>query len=170
MQSLEVISLNIWQVIISLCNLLLLFLILKKFLFKPVKKVLKQRQDALNEQYEKADLALNDATNAKQQWEEKLGIAKEDAEKIIDDATLTAKRASERIVAEAKSDADGILRQAKANAEMEKQKAKDDIKREIVDVSYSLSEQILGREINKDDHKKLIDSFIDNIGEENDGK
>lgn len=170
MQSLEVISLNIWQVIISLCNLLLLFLILKKFLFKPVKKVLKQRQDALNEQYEKADLALNDATNAKQQWEEKLGTAKEDAEKIIDDATLTAKRASERIVAEAKSDADGILRQAKANAEMEKQKAKDDIKREIVDVSYSLSEQILGREINKDDHKKLIDSFIDNIGEENDGE
>ena len=47
MQSLEVISLNIWQVLISLCNLLLIFLILKKFLFKPVKKVLKQFCEAL---------------------------------------------------------------------------------------------------------------------------
>ena len=170
MQSLEVISLNIWQVLISLCNLLLLFLILKKFLFKPVKKVLKQRQDILDEQYSKAQGALSDATKAKQEWEEKISTADATAGKIIDDATKTAKTASEKIIADAKSDAEGIVRHAKMNAELEKQKAADDIKREIVDVSYALSEQLLGREINKDDHKQLIDSFIENIGEANDGE
>ena len=170
MQSLEVISLNIWQVLISLCNLLILFLILKKFLFKPVTKVLKQRQDALDEQYKKADFALSDANKAKDEWEQKMTTAESTAEQIISNATATAKTASEKILADAKNDAEGIVRRAKENAELEKQKATDDIKREIVDVSYALSEQLLGREINKDDHKQLIDSFIENIGEANDGE
>ncbi len=170
MQSLEVISLNIWQVLISLCNLLILFLILKKFLFKPVKKVLKERQDAVDEQYNKADSALYDANLAKATWEEKMSTADIDAQNIIDDATETARSAKERIVADAKSEADSIIHQAKANAELEKKKAQDDIKREIVDVSYAISEQLLGREINKDDHKQLIDSFIDSIGDADDGK
>ena len=42
MQSLEVISVNIWHILISLCNLLILFLIVKRFLFKPVKKALEK--------------------------------------------------------------------------------------------------------------------------------
>ena len=54
MQSLEVISVNLWQILISLVNLFLLFLILKRFLYKPVKSVLEQRQKELDDQYEAA--------------------------------------------------------------------------------------------------------------------
>ena len=60
-QPLEVISVNLWQILISLCNLLLLFLIIKRFLYKPVKKVLAQRQAALQEQYDAAASAQTDA-------------------------------------------------------------------------------------------------------------
>ena len=51
MQNLDVISVNIWQILISLANLTLLFLIIKKFLYKPVKKVLQQRRDEIDSQY-----------------------------------------------------------------------------------------------------------------------
>ena len=49
MQSLDVISINIWHILISLCNLILLFLVVKKFLFKPVKNLLASRQAELAE-------------------------------------------------------------------------------------------------------------------------
>ncbi|MBO5930032.1 MAG: hypothetical protein J6Q27_01895 [Clostridia bacterium] len=57
MQSLEVISVNIWNILVSLLNLILLFLIVKKFLFKPVNRMLSKRQQELDAQYEAADEA-----------------------------------------------------------------------------------------------------------------
>ena len=58
MQTLEVISVNIWQIIISLANLVILTLILKKFLYSPVRKMLAQRRAVIDTQYADADTAL----------------------------------------------------------------------------------------------------------------
>ena len=69
------------------------------------------------------------------------------------------------ILEKAKNDADVIVRQAKENAELEMTKAEESIKREIVDVSTVLTSKILEREINSDDHKQIIDSFIEEIGD-----
>lgn len=57
MPELEIISINIWDSLISVCNLLLIFLILKKFLYKPVKKMMAQRQASVDEQYANAEKA-----------------------------------------------------------------------------------------------------------------
>ena len=61
MQNLDVISVNIWLIIISLCNLVILFLIIKKFLYKPVKKMLAERQNQLDKKYSDAEDAKLDA-------------------------------------------------------------------------------------------------------------
>ena len=71
-QNLGVISVNLWQILIALVNLLLIFLILKKFLFGPVKKLLKQRQDNIDNQYSEAEKALNAANAAKKQFEDEI--------------------------------------------------------------------------------------------------
>ena len=169
MQTLDVISVNIWQILISLINLVLLFLILKKFLYKPVKKMLKKRQDELDAQYASAKKAEEEGEEYRKNWEEKLLTAQDQADSIIQEATETAKRHGERLVLEAQDKADSIVRIAQNEAELEKKKATDDIKREIVEVSGALTEKMLEREINKDDHHALIESFIDKIGEEDDG-
>ncbi|MBE6862438.1 MAG: F0F1 ATP synthase subunit B [Ruminococcus sp.] len=165
MQSLDVISVNIWQIVISLANLAILFLILKKLLFKPVKKVLSDRQAVLDSKYREADEAAEKAEENRLAWEEKLRIAKSQADDIIKNASDDAKHRGDRIVAEARDKADGIVRQAQTEAELEKRKVEDGIKREIVDVSAALTEKILGREINTQDHRSMIDSFIDGIGD-----
>lgn len=168
LQSLDVISVNLWQIIISLANLAILFFILKKLLFKPVKKVLDDRQKTLEDKYDKADMAIAQAQENKLAWEEKLKSAQNDADTIIRKASNDAAYRGERIIAEAKDKADGIVRQAQTEAELELLKAKAGIKREIVDVSYALTEKLLGREINTDDHHAMIDSFIEKIGDNND--
>lgn len=166
MQSLDIISVNFWQILISLCNLVILFLILKKLLFKPVKKVLADREDTLRKQYEKADAALESASQMEQQWEEKMSEADAKADAILQNATETAQRRSRSMLEETQRKADGLMRQAEHDAELERKKALADIKKEIVDVSAALSEKMIRRELKVEDHRQLIDDFLSDIGEE----
>lgn len=170
MQSLDVISVNLWQILISLANLTLLFLIIKKFLFKPVNKMLEKRRAALNEQYAAADEAKKSAEQDEQYWKEKIGTAEAEADAIMQNATEKAKYRSQKMLEEAKDRANGIVRQANAEAELERKKATDGIKREIVDVSAALTEKLISREINMEDHRSIIDSVIETIGDDNDAK
>lgn len=169
MYSLGVISVNIWSILISLCNLFIIFLIFKKVLYGPVKKILAERQADIDNQYDAASKAESDALESKKLYEEKLDSAKAEAQDIIDDASKIATTRGDALIKEAQSKANAILRTAEAEAELELKKAQADIKDEIISVSTALSEKMLSREINADDHKSLIDSFIDEIGEENVG-
>ncbi|MCD7740868.1 MAG: F0F1 ATP synthase subunit B [Ruminococcus sp.] len=168
MQSLDVISINLWQIIISLLNLVILFLIIKKLLFKPVKKVLAQRQSTIDEQYSAAKEAEGKANADKQSWEEKMLNAQSEADEIVKSASAQAQIRGDRIISDAKEKADMIIRQAEVSAELERKKSDDKIKQEIVDVSAMLSEKMLGRELNREDHREMIDSFIEELSEDND--
>lgn len=168
MQSLEVISVNIWNILISLCNLVLLYVVLKKFLYKPVKKMMAQRQTELDEKYSRAQEAESAAESKKEEWDKKMQTSREEADEIIQKAVANANKSGERIVADAKDKADGIIRQAQTEAELERKKANDEMKREIVDISTMLTKKMLDREINEEDHRKLIDTFVENLGEQDD--
>ena len=168
MQSLEVISVNIWDILISLLNLLLIFIIFKHFLYKPVRKVLDKRKAAIDADYASAKDAKDSAIAEKEAYEAKMKGAQKEADDMIKSAASTADRRSSKIIDDAKIKADGIIRQAHSEVELEKKKAADDIKREIADVSALLTEKMLEREINENDHREFIDSFIEGIGE-NDG-
>lgn len=166
MQSLDVISVNIWHILVSLLNLVLLFLIVKYFLYKPVKNMLSKRREAIDRDYSEAREARDKALADKAEYEEKLAGAHDRADSIIKNAVEVANARETAIVSDAKAKADSIVKKAEADAVLERKKAEDAIKREIAEVSTLISEKILEREISADDHKKLIDSFIDEIGAE----
>lgn len=165
MQTLDVISVNLWQIVISLANLVIIFLIVKKFLFKPVEKVLAKRQSEIDKQYENAAMAEKQATENKDAWEMKMKSAKDQAEEIIKDAEFAAENRGEKIIAQANEKADAIVRRAEKDAELEYKKSEEKIKQEIVGVSAAIAEKILDREIKEEDHHDFIESFIESIGE-----
>lgn len=169
MQNLEVISINLWDVLISLINLALLYFMIKKFLYKPVKKMLISRQETIDKSYKEAEDAANDAKKAKEAYEEKLLDAKTESDSLIQSAVNAAHYREEEIISEAKKEAEGIVNRAKANADLELKKAEQGIKEEIVKVGTLIAGKMLEREISEDDHKELIDSFIEEIGEDNAG-
>lgn len=168
-QSLDVISVNLWQIIISLANLTILFLIVKKFLFKPAKQVIEKREQDIADRYADADASKKEAMEMKTKYEEQMKNAKAEADEIISNATDTAKHRGEKLVLEARDEAEGIRRRAEQEAELTRKKAVDGIKREIVEVSGVLAEKMIGREIKEEDHRELIDSFIKDIGDGDDG-
>ncbi len=165
LQTLDVISVNIWNIIISLANLTILFLLVKKFLFKPVKNILAKRQSEIDDRYNLAEEKQKDASENQRLWEEKIHIAQTEADAIISDAKNIARESEEKIISEARARAQGIIRQAETDAELEYKKAIDGIKEEIVNVSEVIAEKLLEREINTKDHRNLIDSYIEKIGD-----
>lgn len=168
MQPSEIISVNLWQILISLANLVIMFLVVKHFLYKPVKNMLNKRQAEIEGDYSDAKEAKEQALLDKAQYEEKLKNAKKEADQVIKTAVDTAKERENEILIGAKEKASSIIRKAQSDALLEVQKAEHGIKKEIVDVSTLLTEKMLEREINTQDHSKLIDSFIEGIGEEDD--
>ena len=168
MQNLDVISVNIWAIIASLCNLLILTWIVKKFLFKPVKKILDSRRAAIDADYAQAAAAKAEAEENRLNYEAAMAAAEQTSGQIIADATRMAEHRSNEIVAEAREKATELRRQAEADAILERKKAEDDIKREIADVSTQLTGKLLQREINEEDHRNLIDSFLQEIATDDD--
>ena len=163
MQNLSVISVNIWQILISMVNLLILTLIIKKFLYKPVKKIMDARRAAIDEDYAQAKTAREEAEQTRQNYEEAMAAAKMTGDQIIADANRTAEFRSNEIVAEARERASEIRRQAEADAVLERKKAEDEMKHEIANVSAQLTGKLLQREINEEDHRNLIDSFLKDL-------
>ena len=127
--------------------------------------MLAKRQSEIDETYRKADEANQSALENKLLWDEKMGTLKQESEDMLKKAQNTAKVQGETIVQKAKEQADGIVRQAQAQAQLEIKNAEEDIKKEIVVVSTAIANKLLEREINADDHRALIDSFIEKIGD-----
>ena len=166
MQNLDIISVNLWQILISLANLTILFLLIKKFLYKPVLKMLDARRAQIDKDYSDAAEAKKNAEGKDAELTDRLNNAKAEAEGIVKEAADNAKIRGDKIVEEARATASGIIRQAEEDAQLERKRVNETIKEQIVDVSTALAEKMLEREINADDHKALIDDFISKIGDE----
>ncbi len=168
MQPSEIISVNLWQILISLCNLLILFLLFKKFLFAPVKAFVAKRQAAVEEELTAAAAAHTAARADAAAWQEKLAAAQAQADETIKRGAETAARRGEAIVAKAKAEAKAIVDEAQAQAQLQYRKADAQMKQEMVDVSVVLAGQLLAREIQPADHAALFDAFLKDVGEPDD--
>ncbi len=163
MQNLSVISVNFWQIVISLVNLLILTWIIKRFLYKPVKKMLDARRAAIDADYAQAKAAREEAEEDRLNYEAAMAAAKQTGDQIIADANRTAEFRSNEILAEARERASEIRRQAEVDAVLERKKAEAEMKHEIANVSAQLTGTLLQREINEEDHRSLIDSFLEDL-------
>ena len=162
-QTLDVISVNLWSILISLANLALIFWIAKRFLYKPVQKILAERQGAVDSIYDKAEEARCKAEESRSLYEDKLAHADEEAASLLRAANERARRTEEEIVGEANRKAAATLKKADEDIAFEKKRALNELKSEIAGISLDIAEKVIGREIREDDHKALIDGFIDEI-------
>ncbi len=160
------IGINVWTMIFTLCNLLLVFYFAGKFLLGPVKKMIDDRQKEIDDMYENAQQSKAEGEQFKAEYEEKLEGAQAQSEAILREAVKNARAREEAIVREARDEAAGILRRADEQIEMEKRQAINDIKNEVSGMAVDIAGAVLGRDVKADEHEALIDSFIDSLGEE----
>lgn len=161
----EFFSIDLTTILGTIINTLILFLVLRHFLFDKVNAVLDSRKNEVAKTYQDADAALSNAKQLESEYTEKLSAAKEESAEIVKNATKKAQSRSEEIIAEAKDEARGIVDKANADIEKEKKRAVNQIKDEISDMALSIASRVVSKEIDGKTHEKLIESFIDEIGE-----
>ena len=163
----ELVGVNPFTAIFTLLNAIALFLVLKHYLFKPVEKVMEQRQAEVDKIYDDAETAKADAEAYRAAYDEKLAHAKEEAVDIIKAAQERADRLGDEIVSDARAKAEDLIKRADAEIAQERKKAVNELKNEISFISLDIAQQMLDREINGADHDELINRFIKEMGEDN---
>lgn len=165
-QSLDIISVNLWQILISLANLLIIFLVFKKFLFKPIQVVFAQRQAQVDKLYGDAEDDRKAASGMKKEYENRLATAREEADGIVKNAVQTAQRKGDAILNDASKQASHMKQKAEEEISMERKQMLMDVRSEISDIAVSIASKVVEREVQKKDHDSFMDEFIRNVGED----
>ena len=154
-----------WTIILQICNLLLQMWLFKKFLLKPVQNILAKRQEMTNAELEAAATARAEAETAKEEYEQSIAGAKEEAASLVRSAAQTAQARSEQIILEATEEAAAIRAKASSDIAQERKNAVNEIKNDISGIAVSIAAKVVEKEISEKDHEKLIQDFIDQMGE-----
>lgn len=142
-----------------------LFLIASKLLFNPVRDMMSRRQDKIKGELDTAAKDMDDAAALKADYEFKLKNIEKEAEGILSEARKKALEGENKIVAKAKEEAAGIIERAGVEAELEKKKAVDDIKREMIVVASMMAGKVVNASIDTAVRDSLIDETLKEIGE-----
>ena len=163
--TLDLVSIVPWEIITQLINLLLLFLLLKHFLFKPVQNILNARQAEIDKSYADAETAQTRAEELRDEYEKRISDAKAEAADIAKAASRKAQAHYDEVVGTAKADAARLRETAEAQIEQEKKKAMNELKDEISGIAVDIASKVVEREIDEKDHEELISEFIKGVGE-----
>lgn len=162
--NLPLVTIDPGTIVFTLINTLIIFILFKVFLFKPVGKILDKRNEMAAAEIAEAKRAKESAAKTEQEYIEKIAKAKEEAADIMKQATLRAQKREEEIVNEANQKAAEIKARAEENIERDKQRAVNDIKDEISDIVIMAASKVVEKEISAKDNEAIIADFLQNVG------
>jgi F-type H+-transporting ATPase subunit b len=159
------VGVNFWTMIFAWINLLILYLVLKKILFVPIKNMIDSRQKEVYDMYKSAEDSMSEADRMREEYEARLAEANAECEEILRSAQRKAILREEEIIRDAQSTADRIVARAEEEIELEKKQAINEVKDEVSALALDIAEAVIERDITASEHTELIDSFIDSIGD-----
>lgn len=161
----EFVGVNFWTSLFVLLNTLVIFFVAKKFLFVPVKKMIDERQKEIDTMYDDARKAQENAQAMEAEYNQKLLTAADAGQQLVKEAVARGQKREEEIIQAANTRAAAMLDKASADIAQEKKKALNDAKDEISDMAMAIAAKVVGRELNAADQSKLVDQFIDELGD-----
>ena len=160
------VGVNFWTALFVLLNTLTIFFVAKKFLFGPVMKIIQDRQKEIDDMYEAAGTAKDNAAALETEYKEKLSAAAETSERMVKQAVARGQSREEEIIRQANLEANAIREKAAADIAQEKKKAINDAKDEISEMAMAIAGKVVGRVLDAADQASLLDHFIDELGEQ----
>ncbi len=162
----ELLGVNPWTALFTLLNTLTIYFVGKKFLFGPVMNIITERQKEIDDLYTNAGSAKDEAEALRTEYQAKLSDAKATSERIVKEAVARGQAREEEIIRKANADAAAIMDKASADIAQEKKKALNDAKDEISGLAMAIAGKVVGRELTAADQSALVDSFIDELGDQ----
>lgn len=146
----------VWTII----NLIVLYLVLRKILFKPVTEFLENRANSIKQQLEDSKNSNEKALQLKEAYEKMIGSVNMDADKIIKEATIRAQEKYDEIVKLAKADVEVLKANAKEEIEMERIEIMKNMRSEIVSLALEAASKVVEANMDTESNQKLVDKVV----------
>ncbi len=148
------------NILIYIINIVVLYLLLRVLLYKPIRKFLDKREQKIQAQLTDAEETQKKAHALLEQYQAQLAQAEEEAKKITQEGTVRASETASQLIADAKQQAEEILAAARAKEQEEQKRALREMRTQIANMAVDLAAQILKREVRQEDNRMLIDAFF----------
>ncbi|MCR5508481.1 MAG: F0F1 ATP synthase subunit B [Lachnospiraceae bacterium] len=151
--------------ILTAVSVFFLFLLLSYLLFNPVRDMLKRRREKIQEDIDSAKKDREDADAMKAEYEDRLRNVDAEADTILADARKRATANENHIIGEAKEEAARIIKQAHVEAELEKDKARDEIKNEMISIASLMAGKVIADKIDTAVQDALVEETLREVGD-----
>ncbi|HHT63316.1 MAG: F0F1 ATP synthase subunit B [Bacillota bacterium] len=150
----------IWAII----NFIVLLAILYKFLYGPIMRTMESRENEIKRNITQAEEMRVEAEASRAQLQEALNDARKEAQEIVNNAVKVGEETKNQIISEAKDSAAKLMQKAQEEIQREKEQALAEIRNEVANLAVLAAGKIIGKTITADDHKKLVDQYIQGVG------
>src|SRR4030088_3593011 len=155
-----------YWVLVAIVQFLVIFFLLQRFLWGPIQKTLQARADRIREGLENAEAAKRERAQMQVEVERLHGEARHGAAASADRTTKAAAAAAVQIRAQARAAGDRLRERARADAEQLHQQALSQLRGEVASMAVLAASRILGREVDANAHKALIERSLDEAGKD----
>ena len=152
-------GLFIWTII----TFLVLFFALAKFAWKPLLKMLKDREDMIRDSLDDAEKAKVELERLSEESEAIMAKARSEAQSILAEGKTAAEKVKDDIIAKSKEQANKIRKDAENQIQVEKEKAIAEIKGEVVNLTLSVAEKLIQKNLSDADNKSLIEASLKKV-------
>lgn len=156
------------NLLFTIINLVVLYLLLKKFLIKPVTEVMEKRERLIADGLSQASNAREEAAKLKIEYESALTGAREESVKIVEKAQTQAKAEYERIVKDAGVKAGDMLESAKASIQLEREQTMKALQSEIAGLAMTAAAKIVGQKTENQGNQDIYNQFLEEVGDAHD--
>ena len=149
--------------ILTILNLFIQMFLMKKFLFKPIRRVLEERQKRADQNIRAAEQEKAEAEAVKAEYTKNMAQAREEAAGILERAKQDALQQADALLASARTEAQSLKTKAENDIRQEKKRALNEAKDEIGGLAMDIAGRVVEREIHEADHRALIDDFLQKV-------
>jgi F-type H+-transporting ATPase subunit b len=157
-------QISLLNVGLHILNAIILFVVLKLLLYKPILKFMKKREKSFSDKTDMLDTREKELVQQKQQYDAMMSGAQIQAAQIITNGKTLAQDNAKQILDEAKEQSRDMVLRARKEIAIEKEQTQLEMKSEIVDMAVQIAEKVLKREVSAEDNKKIIDDFFERVG------
>lgn len=150
-----------WSALMILCNLFILYIILRKFFWEKIKQFMDDRSNAIKDAIDAADAMNKRADEKMANYSKKLASVEDEGREIIKVAKQQADAQANIIIEEARQKASEMIAKAEKTIELEREKAMEDMRQEVGTLALMAAEQIVGKQIEIDGQQAIVDEVID---------
>jgi F-type H+-transporting ATPase subunit b len=149
----------------QIISFLILVWVLAKFAWKPLMGMMEKRRLFIQENLAQAEAERQEAERIRQEYQEEMRNARQEAQAVIEKATKTSEQRAAEIVDEARRETEKLKKSALAEIEREREKAVAEVKAQVADLSIAVAEKLLRAKLDLSGQAELVDQFIQEIGD-----